>query len=323
MTKMLVTGGAGFIGNHLVRRLVAEGHEVRVLDDYSRGIPMRLKDLEGKIETIQGDVCIYDDVSKATKDIEVVWHLAAVNGTENFYNRPERVLEVGVKGSMHTMDAAIEHGCKKYILASSSEVYQTPTHVPTKEDERIIIPDVQNPRYSYSGGKIVGELLALHYLAKKGPEALVFRPHNIYAADMGNEHVIPQFVRRLKELKAQSDAETLTFPIQGDGSQTRAFCYISDMIDGLLLLQEHGKSGEIYHIGTNEEVTIADVAHGIAAAMGTSIDIQTGDEPAGATPRRSPDIGKMAALGYSPKVNLEEGLKRTCAEELIRLDSES
>ncbi len=316
--NILVTGGAGFIGSALVRRLMQDGHTVRVMDDYSRGVPTRLADIAKQLDMVQGDVRIYDDVDRATAGMELVYHLAAVNGTENFYKHPDRVLEVAVKGTMHTMDAAIKHRCKRYLLASSSEVYQTPTHVPTTEAERIIVPDVQNARFSYSGGKIIGELLALHYLARKGVEAVIFRPHNIYGPDMGNEHVIPQFVARLGALKKSGGG---SFPIQGDGSETRAFCYIDDAVEGIVRIAEKGKSGELYHLGNPEEVTIADLAKQMADAMGVRIELQAGQKTEGSTNRRCPDIAKLRALGYEPRVALTEGLAKTCELEWKRVQA--
>jgi len=311
MTKVLVTGGAGFIGSALVKRLIADGHDVRVMDDYSRGVPGRLANISEKIEMVQGDVRDPQQVDTAVAGTEIVYHLAAVNGTENFYKHPDLVLEVAVKGTLHTMDAALKHGCKKYILASSSEVYQEPTHCPTNESERIIIPDISNPRFSYSGGKITGELLAMHYLAHRNIEVLTFRPHNIYGPDMGNEHVIPQFYARLVELKAKHSNGVIPFPIQGDGTQTRAFCYVDDCVDGIVRIAEHGTSGEIYHIGKDDETTIADLAHAMAKIMGMEIDLQCGENPEGSTPRRCPDISKMRTLGFEPSVSLEDGLQRT------------
>jgi nucleoside-diphosphate-sugar epimerase len=304
MTDVLVTGGAGFIGSALVRQLLDKGYAVRVLDDYSRGVPERLKDIADKIEMIDGDVRKVEDVDKAVEGMEIVLHLAAVNGTENFYKNPERVLEVGVKGTINTMDAAVKHGCKRYLLASSSEVYQQPTECPTKESERIIVPDVHNPRFSYSGSKIIGELLALHYLAKTNMDVVIFRPHNIYGPDMGNEHVVPQFATKLRELKSEK------FPIQGDGSETRAFCFISDAVEEIILLMEKGKAGEIYNVGNDgEEVAIKDLALAMAKVLGKEIEIVPGELQKGGTNRRCPDMGKTMALGFEPKVSLEEGLK--------------
>jgi nucleoside-diphosphate-sugar epimerase len=311
--KILVTGGAGFIGNVLVRRLLKDGHTVRVMDDYSRGVPRRLTDIADKIEMVQGDVRIAEEVDRAVAGMDVVFHLAAVNGTENFYNAPDRVLEVAVKGTMNTMDSAIKHKVKRYLFASSSEAYQEPTHVPTTENERLIVPDVKNARLSYGGGKLIGELLALHYLQKRGIDTIIFRPHNIYGPDMGNEHVVPQFIARLKDLQGTE------FKIQGSGKETRAFCNVDDMVDGLVILMEKGVPGEVYHVGTDREVTITQVAEILAKAMGKQITIVPGELTMGSTPRRCPDITKMRALGYEPKVDLEEGMTRTAKEELERL----
>lgn len=311
---ILVTGGAGFIGSSLVRRLVRDGHRVRVLDDYSRGVPSRLKDIAHVIEIVQGDVRDPDAVDAAVKGVELLYHLAVVNGTENFYKMPDTVLEVAVKGTMYTMESAIRWGVRRYLLASSSEVYQEPTTVPTPETERIIVPDVQNPRYSYSGGKIIGELLGLHFLQKRGVETVIFRPHNIYGPDMGHEHVVPQFIERVARLRDQHSSESADFPIQGDGSETRAFCFISDAVDGIVRIAASGVPGEIYHLGTQEEVTIRDLALLIAKMMGIPITIIPGERTAGSTPRRCPDISKLMALGYRPCVTLAEGIRRTISE---------
>lgn len=312
MTKVLVTGGAGFIGSTLVKRLLKEGYDVRVLDDYSRGAPRRLQGIAEKIEIVSGDVCDAAQVDAVTRDVEIVFHLAAVNGTENFYRHPDRVLEVGVKGTINTMDAAIRHGCQRYLLASSSEVYQEPTSLPTDETERLIIPDVQNPRFSYSGGKIIGELLAVHYLMRRGVDAVIFRPHNVYGPDMGREHVIPQFALRLAGLVRNDSSYPAPFPIQGDGSQVRAFCYIDDAVEAVLLLAQSGQPGEIYHVGVAQETTITELASMMADIMGVKIEIVPGEKPAGGTSRRCPDITRIRQLGFQPKVNLEAGLRRTC-----------
>ena len=135
---------------------------------------------------VPGDVRDYETVLKATSNIDYVYHLAAINGTENFYKKASKVLEVGVKGVLNTMDASIACNCEKYIFASSAEVYQEPTSIPTNETERLIIPDVLNARYSYSSSKLIGEMLSFHYLSKSEVKPIVFRPHNIYGPDMGN-----------------------------------------------------------------------------------------------------------------------------------------
>ena len=309
--NVLVTGGSGFIGAALVRELVAEGRQVRVLDDHSRGKPARLADLEGQIELVQGDVRDYASVRAAMEGVEVCWHLAYINGTRFFYERPDDVLEVGVKGAIHTIDAALDAGVRRYVLASTSETYNQPTHVPTREDERLMIPDVTNPRFSYGGGKITSELLALHLGGHRGLETVIFRPHNVYGPDMGFEHVIPEVVARIVERSDGLTKDRIELPIQGDGSETRAFCYIDDGARGAFVCGAKGAPGEIYHLGTQHEVSIRALIEGLGAALGVTLDIVPGPIRAGGTNRRCPDITKLAALGYTPQVSLEEGLARS------------
>ena len=145
----LVTGGTGFIGSALVRRLVNDGHKVRVLDNDLRGDAGRLSDIAGAVELVQCDVRDVDKSADAARGIDSILHLAALNGTENFYKRPELVLDVGVRGMYAMLQAARTHQIKEFVLASSSEAYQTPSRVPTPEAEQLKIPDPWNPRYSY------------------------------------------------------------------------------------------------------------------------------------------------------------------------------
>lgn len=311
-TSYLVTGGTGFIGSALVRRLVRDGHRVRVLDNNSRGRTHRLAEVEGDFEWIEGDVRDADVVHKACVGVESVCHLAYVNGTEFFYSRPELVLEVGVLGMMHVLEGCRRANVRELVLASSSEVYQTPPSVPTSENVPLSVPDPLNPRFSYGGGKIISELLTLNYGRKFFDRVLVFRPHNVYGPDMGNEHVIPQFARRIRELASAGQGNgTLDFPIQGTGEETRAFLHIDDFTDGLAILLKRGEHMNIYNIGTEEEVTIAQLAQLVAESAGQRIRVVPGSLSAGSTLRRCPDIAKLRALGYSPRVPLRDGVKPT------------
>lgn len=305
---VLVTGGSGFLGAALVRELLAAGEAVRVLDDHSRGRSERLDGLD--VELVEGDVRDRAAVDRAMAGVEVVWHLAAVNGTRHFYERPDVVLEVGVKGTLHVIDAAVEAGTHRLVLFSSSEVYNQPERVPTPEDERLLVPDPSNPRFSYSGSKIAGELMALHIGAPRGLEPVIIRPHNVYGPDMGHEHVIPEFVRRLVESGARSGSVEL--PIQGDGSETRAFCYIDDAARGALIAGTRGEAGGLYHLGTDDEVSIGDLASRVGVAMGLDVRPRASvARLAGSTPRRCPDITRLRALGYEPRVGLDDGLAPT------------
>ena len=311
MSKILVTGGSGFIGSGLVKALVAAGHRVRVLDDNSRGAPRRLSDVEKDIEFIAGDIRDAEAVARATAGMDEVHHLAFVNGTEFFYTQPDLVLDVGVRGMINVIDACRAKKVGMLILASSSEVYQTPPQVPTDETAPLSIPDPLNPRYSYGGGKLISELMAINFGRKYFERVLIFRPHNVYGPDMGFEHVVPQFALRLKRLGDAQASGALRFDIQGTGEETRSFCYIDDLVAGVIAMRDKGEHLGIYHVGTTDEVSIADVARRIARLAGREIQLAPGPLQAGGTPRRCPDISKLQRLGYKPRVSLDEGLKAT------------
>src|SRR5208282_6500434 len=178
---------------------------------------------------------------------------------------------------------------------SSSEVYQTPTQVPTPEEAPLVVPDPLNPRYSYGGGKIISELMAIHYGRRYFERVLIFRPHNVFGPDMGWEHVIPQFSLRMAELSREKQGK-IPFPIQGDGSESRSFICIDDFTEGFMTMLEKGAHLGIYHIGTSEEVTIAALAGKVAKVFGREIEIQPGPLLKGGTVRRCPDISKLGAL---------------------------
>lgn len=339
MSRHLITGGAGFIGAALAHRLVAEGHEVTVLDRFSRGKAERLPK---EVITVRGDVRDPHPVSRAMSGIDVVWHLAYVQGTQTFYANPKDVVDVALRGIMNVLRACeLKADKPELFLVSSSEVYQNPPEgmFPTDETVPLSVPDVTNPRYSYGGGKIASELATLAY-AQAGllKRALIVRPHNIYGPDMGVDHVIPQFALRMMELigpvssypgkdsTAQPwDMEPhpkggwrrrwrgpVRFKIQGSGKETRSFCHIDDCIDGLMVLLEKGEDRNVYHLGNpDEEYAIEDLATLVAHWFGEKIKIIRGELPKGSPTRRLPDISKLERLGYSPHVTLAEGLAGT------------
>jgi nucleoside-diphosphate-sugar epimerase len=309
--RVLVTGGSGFIGSALVKALLQDGCEVRVFDDNSRGALRRLSGVQGEFEFIAGDIRDAAAVNAAMRGVDEVHHLAFINGTEFFYSAPELVLDVGVKGMVNVIDACRAAGVGKFVLASSSEVYQTPPKVPTDEHAPLIVPDPHNPRLSYGAGKIISEIMTINYGRKFFERVLIFRPHNVYGPDMGFEHVIPQFALRLKRAAARHKSGAVPFEIQGDGRQTRSFCHVDDLVRGVMAMRAKGEHLGIYHVGTTEEVTIADVARRIAAHAGREIEFVSRPAPAGGTERRCPDIGKLAKLGYAPQVPLAKGLPPT------------
>jgi nucleoside-diphosphate-sugar epimerase len=309
---ILITGGTGFLGRSLVAGLVGAGHRLRILDNDSRGSVRKLEAIAKRVEFVSGDIRDSVAVRRAVEGAEAVFHLAYINGTEFFYTRPEEILEVAVKGMVNVLDACRAEGVRELFLASSSEVYQNPPRVPTDESAPLTVPDVLNPRFSYGGGKIISELLALNYGRKDFDRVVVFRPHNVYGPDMGREHVLPQFSLRLRNLFREQPAGIPDFPIQGSGKETRAFIHIRDFTQALLLLLEKGRHREIYHLGTENEITIADLASLVAReGFGREIRIVPGPLQEGSPPRRCPDTRKIRALGFQPAVPLPVGVAET------------
>jgi len=305
MNKVLVTGGTGFIGSHITRFLVTEGYSVRVLDDNTRGKNSRIADVISEIELIEGDVSNFSLTESACKNVDTIIHLAFINGTSNFYNHPDKVLNVAIKGILSIASAISKWNIKDLILASSSEVYQFPDTFPTPEDIQMVVPDLVNPRYSYGLGKIIQEYYSFHAI-RELDNLTIFRPHNIYGSDMGNLHVIPQLFDkaiRAKEVGGE-------FIVEGTGAQTRSFCHINDFIQGFALILRASKGKQVFNIGTSEEVTISDLAARIAKICDVNSGTLKSEMPAGGTSRRVPDISKLGTLGYKPTVSLDDGLKK-------------
>ena len=308
---ILITGAAGFIGSALVKALVRHGDAVRVFDDNSRGALRRLREVDADVEFVSGDIREPAAVDAAMRGIDEVHHLAFVNGTATFYSAPELVLDVGVKGIVNVIDGCRRWNVGRLVLASSSEVYQSPPQVPTDESVPLVVPDPLNPRLSYGAGKIISEMMAINFGRKHLERVLIFRPHNVYGPDMGFDHVIPQFALRLKRTTDTHASGALPFPIQGSGEETRSFCHVDDLVQGVMVMREKGEHLNIYHIGTTEEVSIADLARRMSAIAGRDIALRPSAVLAGSTPRRCPDVSKLAALGYAPRVPLDEGLPPT------------
>lgn len=309
--KILVTGGTGFIGSALVKALVNDGNKVRVLDNESRGSATRLTGIKGQFEMVVGDIRNPKIVEKACRRLDTVVHLAYINGTQFFYTKPELVLEVAVKGMMNVLDGCLKNKVPELVLISSSEVYQTPPLIPTPENVPLVVPDPLNPRFSYGGGKIISELLAINYGRKFFKRVLIIRPHNVYGPDMGWEHVIPQLTLRIRNLMKSKKAGVINLLVQGTGKETRAYCYIDDFTQGLLKVLEKGKHLEIYNIGTMEETTVGQLATEIGKCFDRQIKIVPGKLTKGSTPRRCPNTTKLNKLGYKPKISLKQGLQET------------
>ncbi len=303
MKNILVTGGTGFIGSNICKSLVKQNYKLTIFDNNFRGKIKRLDEIKKKIRFVKGDIRNKKKLERSFKNIDTVIHLAFINGTQHFYDRPVDVMEVGIKGIFNVLELSSKYKIKNFFLASSSEVYQTPNKIPTDENEMLKIPNIYNPRFSYGAGKIVSELMSIYYARKKFKRLVIFRPHNVYSHDMGNEHVIPQFIKKISLSKNNG-----TIKIKGSGNEIRSFIHIDDFINAFNLIFHKGKNLEIYNIGTSEKISIKKVAMLIAKKIGKKVKLKKTNEFFGNTSIRCPNIKKITKLGFKQKINLSSGL---------------
>ena len=303
----LVTGGTGFIGSNICGLLVNKNYRVKIFDNNSRGNLSKIKKIKKKIKFIKGDIRNKELLNRALKNTDAVIHLAYVNGTGNFYKEPVKILDIAVKGILNVLDGCIKNNIKELYLASSSEVYQTPEKIPTDEEEPLKIPDIYNPRYSYGGGKILTELMGVHYGKIFFNKLVIFRPHNVYGPNMGYDHVIPEFINRFKKMKKKDNK----FEIKGSGNETRSFIFIDDFVSAFDLILKKGKHLNIYNIGTDEEIKIRQLALKISKFFNKKIILRRIKIAKGSTKHRCPNILKITKLGFRQKCNLNFGLHKT------------
>ena len=308
MSRVLVTGGSGFIGSAIVKKFLNLGYTVNILDNGFRNHAVQSESRSKSINYFEGDIRNSALVLEASKNVDLVIHAAYINGTENFYKIPFDILEVGIKGTLNVLDAIKTENIKKLVYVSSSETYQDAQIIPTPEQVPLVVPNVDNPRYSYGGGKIASELLIANYAKQHDLNYKIIRPHNIYGPNMGHEHVIPQLLSKFYNAKLNNK---FSIEIQGTGRETRAFCYIDDFIDGFIRVCTSDQMNEIYNIGTNEEITILNLCTEIGKIIGTEFSIISSPIQEGSPLRRCPNIGKINLLGYIPKIKISEGLSKT------------
>ena len=309
--RVIVTGGMGFIGRNLVKKLSNEGCKVIVLDNFSRSsINQKFKsDIDSvNVNFLNVDILNFEDLNSIIFKGDIVYHLAAINGTKNFYNRPLEVLEVGAVGVINVAKTCVSKEAKKLIIFSSSEVYGTPDEYPTSEEIPYFLGSRKNPRYSYGIGKIVSEYVS-SYISKEIPTAII-RPHNVYGPNMGYDHVIPELLLKLKK-ELELNKERIHLEIQGSGFETRSYSYIDDFLKALDIVINTSKSNEIFNIGSDEEISIFKLVQEMGKILNREIvvvpNIQMKQE--GSTDRRVPNIKKILELGYRQSVSLDEGLK--------------
>ena len=260
------------------------------------------------------DLTTPDFVTQLDKDgYDQIYHLAAINGTENFYKIPHKVLKVGIMSTIHLLDWFVQSGRGRFLFTSSSEVYAGALKllgdrfpVPTPEDVPLVVDDPTNTRWSYGASKILSEVAIHSYARGLGMSNwTIVRYHNIYGPRMGFEHVIPQFIERA--VKRENP-----FRIFG-GQETRTFCYIDDAVAATQLIMEHPQAaGQTIHIGRSDgEIKMLDLAGIVCGFVGHRPQMDVQLAPNGAVMRRCPDITKLKQLGYAPKVSLEDGARRT------------
>jgi len=300
--RVLITGRAGFIGSHLSEKLLEAGHEVICMDNLVTGRLENISHLEKKVnfEFIEHDVSKYIDVDG---EIDYVLHLASPASPVDYLNYPIKTLKVGSLGTHNLLGVAKKHNAK-FLLASTSEVYGDPLVNPQPETYWGNVNPI-GPRGVYDEAKRFAEAIALAYHRSHGIDAKIARIFNTYGERMRHHdgRVVPNFIdQALKD-------KPLT--VYGDGSQTRSFCYVSDMVAGLMKLMGSDLN-EPVNLGNPEEMSVLDFAKKIREITGCKREIVFEDLPVNDPKVRRPDITKAREkLGWEPRVGLEEGLLKT------------
>ena len=312
MKKILVTGGSGFLGFSLVKKLAKKNCQIVVYDNDFRGNFHKFYNISKKnIDLVKGDIRDEKKIRKAIKGCEQIYHLAFINGTENFYNHPKLVMDVGILGTANILNISSQNKkIKSFHYASSSEVYHKPKKYPANEKEYLTIPEPQNPRFSYSGSKIIGELLTFNYLKNTNIKHNIFRPHNVFGPEMGFEHVIPQIVKKIYIASKNLKLKKCTIKIQGNGNETRSFCFVDSAVEQIIQIANKGKNKHIYNVGQNHEISIIELIRDISKILGIMVIIKKGKLTKGSVKRRCPDMSKTNKLKYI-KNSYHLGLKQT------------
>jgi UDP-glucose 4-epimerase len=310
--RVLITGGAGFIGSHLSDAYVSRGDEVFCIDDLSTGSFENIAHLKGNprfrytIDSVHNQPVMAELIDQC----DVVFHLAAAVGVKLIVESPVRTIETNVRGTEVVLAQANKKK-KKVLVASTSEVYGLSAEVPFREDGNLVMGATTKGRWSYACSKAIDEFLALAYWREKKLPTVVVRLFNTVGPRQTGQYgmVIPTFV------KQALSGRPLT--VYGDGSQTRCFGYVRDVVGALVALMEHDEAvGEVFNIGSTEEVSIMGLAERVRELAGSKSEIVTVpydeayEEGFEDMPRRVPDTSKVAALvGFKPTVTLDEILR--------------
>jgi UDP-glucuronate decarboxylase len=310
--RVLITGGAGFVGLHLARRLVRDGANVILLDDFSRGRDdADLAALRPHVTVVRHDLTRPVPADLIAGPVDTVYHLAAMVGVRAAGTQPARMLDVNLRAALHVLDWCRRTPPMRVFLSSTSEVADGAGRTglasfPMAEAVPFVLPDPRLPRASYALSKVVMETM----FAQRSDEfqVRIGRYHNIYGPRMGADHVIPQFI-------ARAVARQDPFAIYG-ARQTRAFCHIADAVEATVALTAlPGPETMIANIGNDrEEIRIDRLARAVTRLAGYGPEFAEHDPPPGSPDRRLPDLTTLrAATGYEPAVTLDEGLRDTFA----------
>jgi UDP-glucose 4-epimerase len=313
MSKVLITGGAGFIGYHLANRLLAEDYQIDLLDNLSRGVvdnELRTLVDNPRIRLLNRDSLRPDAFDGLGNDYRYIYHLAAIIGVANVLDRPYAVLRDNILMLSNILTFARQQAAlKRIVFASTSEVYAGTLQyftlpIPTPESTPLAVTELAHPRTSYMLSKIYGEALCHH----SGVPFTIVRPHNIYGPRMGMSHVIPELLN--KAYHAPDDGSLDVFSVD----HRRTFCYIADGVELIKRAAESGPClGRTLNIGNQDpEFTIGHVAEVVLQVSGKRLKINPKPATPGSPMRRCPDMSTTISLtGYTPQVKLEKGVEFT------------
>ena len=313
MEKVLITGGAGFVGYHLANNLLESGYRIDILDNFSRGVnDVQLFDLveNEKISLINADL-LQSAAEQIDNDYGYIYHFAAVIGVQHVLKAPFDVLEKNFILLQNALKIARKQKkLRRFVFTSTSEIYagtlnQYGLEFPTPESTPLMVSDPHEARSSYMLSKIYGETMCLH----SGLPVTIVRPHNFYGPRMGLSHVIPELMKKVVD----TDTGIVdVFSVK----HKRTFCYIADAIDMIQLLAESDKTiGESYNIGNDdEEITMGELAQKIIDLIGKDVAINSMPTTPGSPERRCPSIRKLKkAISYTKQYPLDKGLQKTFA----------
>lgn len=300
--SILVTGGAGFIGSHLVDALCKENENVVILDDFSTGKMDNISHIKNRIKKVKGSILDVKLIKRAMRDVKIVFHEAAVVGVVRAYKDPLRTLEVNLKGTINVLETARMFDVERFISASSSEVYGETSELPIEEERPL------SPISAYGVAKLAGEAYCKAYFKNYGLKTTILRYFNVYGPRQdvtAGSWVIPNFALGMLRNKPPV--------IYGSGDQTRDFTYIKDAVNGTLLSAKKRKAvGETFNLGTGREVKIKELAHLFIKIAGKNLKpIYSRPRPFEISRRRADITKAKKLLGYHPRIGLEKGIKET------------